>query len=907
MLDNPSTHKSINRSESDAKKLIHELQVHQIELGMQNNDLILAKEQAEKDRKKYAEFYDFAPVGFLTLSNQGVIIDSNYSASIILGIDRQRLINSLFGFFVSDDTKPIFNRFLARVFNSKTKESCEVALVPDTILPVHILITGIVSGNEEKCILIVADITDRKQMEKALKDSEEKYRALFECAIDGIFQMTIDGKIIAVNDSFARMHGFTVDEIKTMNIQDLETPEGSRLIPKRTQQVMAGELATFEVEHFCKEGNTISLEVTANQVTIDGEKCILGFHRDITERKQAENLLQQTRRNYDTFFDTIDDFLWVLDLHGNIIHTNATVVDRLGYSCEELLGKSVLMVHPAERRDEAGRIVGEMLQGLAAFCPVPILTKSGVAIPVETRVSRGSWDEKPVLFGVSKDISQVRLSEEKFSKLFHLNPSACCLTDLENHKYIEVNDAFYALFGFDKNEVIGKTATDLAILSSETVNAITTLSDHSGKITNIEANLKSKNGDIKQVLMSAENIYVQDIKYRYTVVHDITRQKLIEKELRESEELFHLAFDNANIGMCLVDLEGRLMKVNEQMTRMFGYDKVEFEGMSVNDIADPEYRSVSLKFIREAEAGNVDHTEFEKVYLHKQGYRVYGQVSSSLIRNAAGEPMYFISHVMDITKRKQADEAICKLNETLDLRVKDRTRQLEESNIKLEFHLKEIEQFTYITSHDLSEPLMTLSNFTNLLHDEYAGKLDETCNKSIDFIHRSAIRMRLMLKDILDYSLLGKDSVRTDIDCNIVVLEVLAEVNDTIIATHTSVSIQKLPTINGSHAELRCLFMNLISNAIKFRNTSICPQIIISAEIRKKEWVFTVEDNGIGIREQDREKVFIIFRRMVKHDEFEGTGIGLALCKKIVELHGGRIWVESNKEGGSLFRFTIPV
>ncbi|MEI7501620.1 MAG: PAS domain S-box protein, partial [Bacteroidota bacterium] len=272
------------------------------------------------------------------------------------------------------------------------------------------------------------------------------------------------------------------------------------------------------------------------------------------------DLLQQTRHNYETFFNTIDEFLFVLDEQGNIIHTNTTVIDRLGYTEEELLGKSVLMVHPPERREEAGRIVGEMLSGVSEFCPVPIVTKSGVQIPVETRVSHGFWDGKPAIFGVTKDISKVRLSEEKFSKLFHLNPSACGLSDLDNRQYIEVNEAFNTLLGFDKNEVIGKTATDLGILTPETINAIILKADSHGNVTNAEADLIAKNGDIKQVLMSAENIHVQDKKYRFTVVHDITARRQIENQLKESEYLQRSLLENVAVGIMIIDPETRVIE-----------------------------------------------------------------------------------------------------------------------------------------------------------------------------------------------------------------------------------------------------------------------------------------------------------------------------------------------------------
>lgn len=249
------------------------------------------------------------------------------------------------------------------------------------------------------------------------------------------------------------------------------------------------------------------------------------------EMKREDYLLQQTRNNYETFFNSINDFLFVLDEQGNILHANSTVYNRLGYTEEELRGISVLLVHPAERREEAGRIVGEMLMGTADFCPVPIITKSGMQIPVETRVTPGIWDDKPVIFGVTKDISDLRLSEERFSKVFYLNPSVCGLSDLNTGKYVEVNDRFYSLLGFEKDEVIGKTAIELGILNSDIYNSVISKSDVYGKVNNVEAKLITKNGDIKQVLMSAENIYVQDKRYRFTVIHDITELKKAQEEI----------------------------------------------------------------------------------------------------------------------------------------------------------------------------------------------------------------------------------------------------------------------------------------------------------------------------------------------------------------------------------------
>ncbi len=246
------------------------------------------------------------------------------------------------------------------------------------------------------------------------------------------------------------------------------------------------------------------------------------------------------------------------------------------------------------------------------------------------------------------------------------------------------------------------------------------------------------------------------------------------------------------------------------------------------------------------------------------------------------------------------------LNRTLDNRVEARTRQLEVTNKELEFHLKEIEQFTYITSHDLQEPLLTLTNFTQLIQEEYAGKLDKDGNQYIEFIYNAANRMKGLVKGLLDYSFLGKESVRSIVDLNKVVHDAIVNLDDLIIPSKAIVRTEELPQCNAHEPELKLLFHNLISNAIKFGKPDVIPEIEISAENLGDEWIFSVADNGIGIEEKHREKVFVIFKQMHKRNEYEGTGIGLAHCKKIVELHGGRIWVEANPKGGSIFKFTIP-
>jgi PAS domain S-box-containing protein len=425
----------------------------------------------------------------------------------------------------------------------------------------------------------------------------DKYTGLFDFTPTGYFMLSQEGKIIELNLSGANMLG--------KERQSLKNSRFGSCIAENARPVFN----SFLLKVFTSR-NKENCEVTiSNQdlvptcvsltgiVAENGEQCLVTMV-DITERKRAEELLVQTRHNYETFFNTIDEFLFVLDVHGNIIHTNTTVINRLGYTLEELIGKSILMVHPADRREEAAGIVYEMLNGITTCCPVPIVTKAGVQIPVETRVTLGTWDGQPAIFGVTKDISKIKLSEEKFSKLFYINPSASGLSDLNDHTYIEVNEAFCSLLGFDKQEVIGKTAIELGILSASSAASILQHADANGNITNAEAELKARNGDIKHVMLSSENIYIQDKQYRFTVVHDITERKIAEDALRDSEEKYRTLIQHSNDPIFSFNPDETYTYVNHAFARVFGLKPEDLIGKSPHAIFSFEEAEKRLTMVR---------------------------------------------------------------------------------------------------------------------------------------------------------------------------------------------------------------------------------------------------------------------------------------------------------------------
>jgi signal transduction histidine kinase len=219
---------------------------------------------------------------------------------------------------------------------------------------------------------------------------------------------------------------------------------------------------------------------------------------------------------------------------------------------------------------------------------------------------------------------------------------------------------------------------------------------------------------------------------------------------------------------------------------------------------------------------------------------------------------------------------------------------------------KELGHFAYITSHDLQEPLRTISNYTLLLQKRCKGKLDDHADKYLDVISTATARMQLLIKDVLDYSRIGQDKTLQTIDCNKILQDVLIDMEIRIKETSAQIYAEPLPVVNG-YSELCYVFQNLINNALKFMKNNMNPVIHIGAVSTGKEWIFSVKDNGIGIEKEYYDRIFTIFQKLHVNKIYPGTGIGLAHCKKIIEMHNGKIWVESEPENGSCFYFTIPI
>ena len=292
------------------------------------------------------------------------------------------------------------------------------------------------------------------------------------------------------------------------------------------------------------------------------EKRINELENEVAElKKQLKSAEIHSSDNeiYFHFFNSLKDFFWILDHQGNILFVNDYVIERLHYTREELYKMNVIFVHPPERQQEAIQTVGEMLCGISDCCPIPILTKEGWYIPVETRIVKGVWKNKDVIFGISKDISELKLSEEKFSKAFELNTNSVAISELETGKYLDVNQKFLDTFNLRKEDVIGKTSLEINIFDAQTRQKIIAEFKKQERLENYEIEIEFQ-GKKVYGLFSANRFYLQEKKCWITCFQDITPIVEVQKELQESKNIAQFLFENIDAGLLIIDPATRIIE-----------------------------------------------------------------------------------------------------------------------------------------------------------------------------------------------------------------------------------------------------------------------------------------------------------------------------------------------------------
>ena len=289
----------------------------------------------------------------------------------------------------------------------------------------------------------------------------------------------------------------------------------------------------------------------------------------------------------------------------------------------------------------------------------------------------------------------------------------------------------------------------------------------------------------------------------------------------------------------------------------------------------------------------------------RDGKVVSFHCEAKMVRHDNGQPWFIHGVAFDITELKTAEAQLKKAHDELEVRVQERTAELAAANKELASSNAELEQFAYVASHDLQEPLRMITSFTQLLVSRYRGNLDTDADEFIHFIADGAKRMSSLINDLLEYSRVGtRGRPLSPTDCSTVFELACNNLRVAIEEAGATITSDPLPKVMGDEIQLIQLFQNLIGNAVKFRGEQPV-EVHVGVEPQKGNWLFRISDNGIGIEPQHAERIFIIFQRLHNRLQYPGTGIGLAICKKIVERHGGRIWVESEPGAGATFCFLL--
>ena len=744
------------------------------------------------------------------------------------------------------------------------------------------------------------------------RQSEERYRALLDLCPDAILVHT-GGKFVFANPAAALVFGASSPkDLIGKDVLERTHPEDRPMAGQRIAQAYGGVATPLREMRFLRlDGSTVDIEVMGAKVEFDGTPAIQVVVRDISERKRAKEEigrlnqdLQRRVAELQTIFETAPIGLAIAeDVEGHHIYGNPANERLLGvktggelskggprpagYRCLQEGRELAVTKLPMQRAIRGETVTGQVFDvvredghSLTLYsCAAPLFDERGQprgAVGAFMDITERKWAEEAL-----------RESEAKYRNLF-LNMTEevhfwKLVRDEEDRiqtwRLVDANPPTLKTWGKTLDEIRGKT-TDEIFGPGSTEHYL----------------------PVVQKIMTEGVPYVfedffpnLDRYFRFTSVPlgdyfittgaDITSIKKAEETLRESEERFRAIYEQAAVGIEMLDFEGRLLQGNDKLSKILGYSHEELQQRTFADITHPEDLACELPLLQRLLAGEIANYTLEKRYLPKEGPPVWVRVTSSLARTS--QP-YRFSLIEDITDRHRADEALQRT-----------AADLARSN-------QDLEQFAYVASHDLQEPLRMVTGFVQLLQQTYGSRLDAQADQYIEYAVDGARRMQTLIDDLLAYSRVGtrgRQFVPTDVGAALQLA--LVNLRASIQETAAEITHGELPTLRGDSTQLVQLFQNLVGNALKFRGTAP-PRIHVDACRQGDYWQFSVRDNGIGIAPEYQERIFLIFQRLHTRKQYPGTGIGLAICKKIAERHGGQIWVESQPGQGTVFSFTLP-
>ncbi len=626
-----------------------------------------------------------------------------------------------------------------------------------------------------------------------------------------------------------------------------------------------------------------------------------GTIQDITERKKAEEKIQNLANIVESSYDAII----TKTPDGIITSWNKGAEQIYGYSAREVMGKPISILEPSilvEETDELAELIkqGDKIHNYETLR----LRKDGTTINVSLTLSPvfDASGELTTISVIARDITtskkaeeKLRKSEERYRIVTKQTGQVIYEYDLRTDKGIWAGAIEEVTgYSFEELQKFGKGfwVTNIHHADTGLVGEKILNDGNTGGRYKEELILRKKDG--ASIFVENSGVYLTDGCDSYPhgaigVLKDITELKLAIKNVVESEKSLTEAQRIAHIGNWDWNIKTNELFLSDEVSRIYGCEPQEFSltrnaFLSYVHPDDRDYVDNSFNRALNEKPINMDYriilASGEERVVHAQG---------ELIHNEEDIPVRTRGTIQDITERKKAEELL-----------KLKLEELARSNA-------ELEQFAYVSAHDLQEPLRMITSYLQLLQRRYQGNLDDKADKYIYYAVDGASRLQNLINDHLELSRVATSTREPEpTDCELVLNQILSDLELYINENKATVSSVYLPEVVVDKTQLVQVFQNLIVNGIKFHSKE-APKIHISAKKKASEWQFSVQDNGIGIDPQYSEKIFEVFKRLHKKEEYSGTGIGLAICKKIVGRHGGRIWVESELGKGSTFYFTLPI
>jgi PAS domain S-box-containing protein len=639
------------------------------------------------------------------------------------------------------------------------------------------------------------------------------------------------------------------------------------------------------------------------------------------EQTLAKAALEKSEKHYKILAELSPVGIFNTDAQGNCLYVNQQWCAMAGFTVQESLGTGwSKAIHPDDREQifkewyEAAENYlpfysehrffnhqGETIWVLCQATPVWIENQEFMGyVGTVTDISDRKELESQLGQRVLERTAQWRASEVRFRAIFNQTIQFISLLKPDG-TIIEINQTALDFGGVTLSECVGKFfwETPWWKISTQTQDELkkSIAQAASGTFIRYEVDVQGANGQVWTIDFSLKPIKDETGKVVLLIPEgrDISESKALQQELASREKLLNAFFEAAacaNVGLCIhgEGQEYRFLKINQILADINGAAVEEHLGKTITEVI-PEIAPLVVPILEQVLTTGKPILNLEITTDTPQLPGVKRDWLISYFPIFANEQKAVAVGVIltEITQRKQAEEKIQAAN-----------TDLARSN-------QELENFAYVASHDLQEPLRKIKSFTELLAEDYRGQLDEKADKYINYITDGTSRMQALISDLLAYSRVGRIELKKQpTNLNTILSQVKTDLSVAIAENNASITATSLPTVSANPVQMGQLFQNLIANSIKFRGES-SPKIHLNAQLQEQKWLISIQDNGIGIKSEYSERIFVIFQRLHNRSKYPGTGIGLAICRKIVERHGGEIWLESELGKGTIFYFTLPI